>query len=65
MKTLLRLLCEITAPKFLGPFGMDHAGTFPITWDEDARWEKPSRLHVWLLMKIGRQNNVDITPHNT
>ncbi len=52
MKNMLKLLCELTAPRFIGPWGMDTAGRFPMPWVEDAKWEKPSRLHIYLCKKL-------------
>lgn len=46
---ILNLLCDLTAPKFLGPYGLDIAGSYPMWWDEDAHWASPSKLHVWLV----------------
>jgi hypothetical protein len=52
MRRLLIFLHDLTAPRFLNPCGMDIAGTFPITWDKDAKWEKPSRVHLYFKSKL-------------
>lgn len=49
LRPILKALCSLTAPKFLGPYGMDIGGVFPMPWEEDARWEAPSKLHLWLV----------------
>jgi hypothetical protein len=56
VKKIAGFLCDLTAPRFLGPYGMDIAGTFPMTWDEDARWDRPSKLHLFLSRLAERPN---------
>lgn len=60
MKTILNILCDLTAPRFLGPYGLDFGGCFPMPWDEEAHYEKPSRLHLFLVRL--RDGNKETTP---